>query len=407
MNHMLLSVIGNLDERLISESEAYRPRKTARRPRRWLVAACACLVLAVIALPFVWREPDVNTVNLGGVVRNYQAYSAASNNTALVWPWEYTMPEERYLSAVYNGVRYQTTARPISADLAATPCGTATASGYDIYTETSYTQEVTVYAIGGVDTARLLALDLDGTRFVFRAEQENNIPQTLGELLDWYLLAADVRLDAFTLNGDTYTLTNDAPFRELLLGLRDAPLRTEETGTREQMLSFSVTSEALGCYRRVFSITTDGYVYTNILDYGYTFAVGTDAANTLRAAATAGAVKTDAVPYAYEVVGVVTVIEDGYFVVNDSVLCTDSSDGIAFRIPTDDLRIRRYLEIPHFAVGDSVRVSFAGKIDAENGYTVTGAYAVEKVSLFVGDGDAYETSDGADAIVIMTSSATE
>ena len=73
-----------------------------------------------------------------------------------------------------------------------------------------------------------------------------------------------------------------------------------------------------------------------------------------------------------------TEIGDGYILVDDSMLCENEGDGIAFMVPTSDVRVRRCVEFGGLKEGDIVVVYFTGEIDAASGYLVNGAYSLAK-----------------------------
>lgn len=148
-----------------------------------------------------------------------------------------------------------------------------------------------------------------------------------------------------------------------------------ETG---RSLSFTASSEALGAYKNVFSITEDGHIWTNLFDYAYIFDIGREAASQIFSYVSENSVEAEPEPYAFSLAGTLTEITDEYIIVDDTVLCSDEKDGMGFKIYLDDMRIRRHIEFEKISVGEIVVVSFTGKIDVEAGNVVEGAYSLSR-----------------------------
>ena len=169
----------------------------------------------------------------------------------------------------------------------------------------------------------------------------------------------------------------------MLSNCRDATFIQDDTwnGSERDYISFTATSDALGVYKRVFYVSSDGYVRTNIFDYAYTFQIGEEAAGKIISYATENGIETIDEPYTNTLAGTITEISNGYIWVDDSILCKDASEGLIFKIPMDDLRISRCIDYEKIDIGDVVVVSFTGTIDVEAGYVVSGAYSVDKGTL--------------------------
>ena len=73
-----------------------------------------------------------------------------------------------------------------------------------------------------------------------------------------------------------------------------------------------------------------------------------------------------------------TEIGDGYVLIDDTVLCKDKKDGMVFKVLTDELIIRRYLECTNIKVGDTVAVKFQTEIVLGEDNTVNGAISMYK-----------------------------
>jgi hypothetical protein len=94
-------------------------------------------------------------------------------------------------------------------------------------------------------------------------------------------------------------------------------------------------------------------------------------------------------PYEYSLAGTLIKVEGGYAYIDDSIMCADPDDGMVFRVSTEDLRIRRWLEYEHAGVdvGDLVVVTFRGGIAVEDGNLILDARSIEEA--YISDGDWY------------------
>lgn len=113
---------------------------------------------------------------------------------------------------------------------------------------------------------------------------------------------------------------------------------------------------------------------------GLNFKIGKDAAKELIDYALAHSVESTPEPYEHFVVGYITEINDDYFVIDDSAICTDPSEGLCYRVPLDNLKIRREID-RFYEVGSFVGVAFSGTIDIANGNTVIGPYRFERFKI--------------------------
>ena len=69
--------------------------------------------------------------------------------------------------------------------------------------------------------------------------------------------------------------------------------------------------------------------------------------------------------------------------VDDSVLCTNPEDGIAFKVLLNDLRISRYVDHGIIEVGDTVQVTFKSDLGMDN--TIADAIDISKAMICFGD----------------------
>lgn len=360
------------------------------KSKKWMgwtaaaVAACLTVVLTVLFFNQPPKAPDVPTtpVQLGGIVRDY-ANGFVEQSAYPMFPWEYKTVWEQYTALDLNGVPYHSRAHAISESKLGEDLGQWTVKGYDWYTETQPERTAQVRAITGVDKNRLVAVQLDGQWYVFLYDRDQK-PATFGAFMDELNLAQNLSLTHFsTTDDDYYSVESDSTLWAILSTCRNAKL-TEDSDylSKREHISFTATSEELGISNLVFTVTADGFVKTNILNFGCDYFIGQDAAKQILDYAHAN--KQSATwDITYWIAGTVTEIGDGYILVDDSVMMEKPEDGMVFRISTEDVRIRRWVEWigAGIKVGNFVVVRYNDGVDTENNNNVLGAYSINKAKL--------------------------
>ena len=182
----------------------------------------------------------------------------------------------------------------------------------------------------------------------------------------------------YELNSDDYiwsvlTECNDAAFVE------DDKWMVHD----REYLSFTITSEVLGVYRVAMYVTEDGYLWTNAFSYQYLFNIGEDAAGKIIKYTKENSTEAEYEPYRNSVAGTITEITDEYILVDDSVLCKNPADGIAYKVLLNDLRISRYVDHGIVKVGDTVQVTFENDLGTDN--TIADAIYISQAMISGGD----------------------
>lgn len=357
--------------------------KLKKKRTVWLKwsAAAACLALAVFAAN-VFSQKNSSQISLGGIVREYRNVSVTKNELTIEWPWEYRTISEQYTTLNLNGTEFLSR-RPVAPWYLGDILGRYDVTGVDTYSGQEHAMTAEVYQIAGVSTDRLVAVKLDEAFYVF-GRSDYAPPENLGEVLDDYSLEQTLSLEQFTECDDYeekgYFLLNDDTYVwEVLNTCRNAAFIKDDSWVETgRSLSFTASSEALGAYKNVFSITEDGHIWTNLFDYAYIFDIGREAASQIFSYVSENSVEAEPEPYAFSLAGTLTEITDEYIIVDDTVLCSDEKDGMGFKIYLDDMRIRRHIEFEKISVGEIVVVSFTGKIDVEAGNVVEGAYSLSR-----------------------------
>lgn len=398
--------------------QALEEQKPTKKP--WLkwaaAAACAVLVIGVWAFALFGRsqtkDPGPRDTANGRWSTDGRYRYQVSGETAMEWPWEYNTPIERYPGVTLNDTAYNTRAREIAEVLLGETLGICTATGYDVYTETSYPVEFEVRAIRGIDPEQLVAVDLEGTWVVFLREGLP-APATLGDWMDACSLKQFVSLERFSMvdgykNTGWYLAESDEAVWQVLSECRSASGSTDDWSLGDRKyISFTVTSEALGVYKKVLSVTEDGYLLTNLMEYGYVFNIGEDAAGRIIKSVTEHCRETEMEPYYPMIAGFLTEIGDGYILVDDSLLCVNEAEGVVYKVLLDDPRASRCLKFPgDIALGDCVVIEYSGTIDTSHENTVTGAFSISEAIFAESSAEAPENGEDVPegTVVAVTSS---
>lgn len=361
------------------------------RLKQALLAVCLAAVITagVLALIF-FHGKEGRSVTLGGVERHYRDVSAVTRDIGILWPWEALTVSEQYTEMTFQGQRYQSRGQAVDESLLEGPAGVCEAVGYDEYTEERHQRSFDVYRIRGLQKEQLAAVEMDGAYYVFLRDEYRE-PETLGELLDSYNLKENVELERFSIRGENgkeqyYALEDDGALWELLTLCKEAEsVSGAEDKDGGEVISFTVTSEPLGVYKRVLEVSEEGILSTNLLDRGFAFDIGKKAAGELLSLARSGAEKAEYEPYMETLAGTVTEVGEDYIRIDDSILCEDENDGMEFLIPAEDIRIRRCVEHLELSGGELVAVDFTGKIEREHENRVQGAVSLSEAFLSEGE----------------------
>ncbi|MBR5187091.1 MAG: hypothetical protein IKW18_01355, partial [Clostridia bacterium] len=216
MNHM--------DDDLILEAareEKHASKKTVFL--RWgALAACLCILImtAIMLLPNL-QQDDTPTQSANPVYKTIQ-----TENSAIVWPWEYKTVYEKYLSLFYDGKEYDGRGQEIRTELLGEALGEGEAKGYDIYAEKRYTENFPIYRINGISEEYLIAAEMEGKFYVFDAHEQNAFA-TLGDMMNVFAMEQNIPLDYFSVQGKNlkakyYSLADDSTVWEILNGCRNA-----------------------------------------------------------------------------------------------------------------------------------------------------------------------------------------
>lgn len=362
--------------------------KKKPKQRAWMkwTSLAACFAILLIACVTILPSLMGDDVTPGVTDGRYKDNNIQVGELGVIFPWEYMTTAEKYVYLDVSGKKFSARQREISESYIGNKIGSFKATGFDnTVDEGIYTETVEVYEIKGISSEELVAAKIEGKYCVFISD-EYNPPATFGLVMETYNLSEYIELNRFSFKGDNveenYHLINDDEYVwNVLKGCTDAPYYADEmawNASKGNYISFTVTSEALGVYKRALYVTENGYVWTNVFDGAFIYDIGTEAAASIINYAKENSTETTYEPFHNAIYGEVVEISDDYILVDDSILCKDSADGITFKVLLNDLRISRYIDCDIIKVGETVQISFEGEIKDN---TVDSAIAAAKIII--------------------------
>ena len=311
------------------------------------------------------------------------------------WPWNDKTISEKYYLLNFNGKEYVVRDhRKLSAELVEKYVCDAEAFGYeyDYSNDESITntKAVAIYKIKNVSEDAIIAVELDGEYYVYFTRDVEQ-PATFGKFMELLGFAENVTLNKYSVyekgKPEGYYEIDGSLVMTVLKDCASAPATGFDfTMDKSEYVAFTVTSEALGIYKKVFYVSPLGYVYTNIMEYGYGYNIGTAAAEKILSYLKSEyATECEMEPYMYYLCGVVTEIGDDYILLDDSVMCKNPDDGVVFKIDTSDPCVYRYVKNGYFTEGSVVQISFRNLIEVGENNTVSGAVSIWEGRLVNGD----------------------
>lgn len=387
---LLIQALSTLPDQYTDEAIQYAPEKKERWgvPSRFR-ALVACFVVLLLGLAVVIPLLPSNSDFTGQPIdRQYKEYDVFVSNRGVVFPWALRMIHEQYLEMSFLGAEYQTRGKQISAERLGEAIGTCTARGYDMYSETIYTEEFEVRRIQGIEQDLLVAVKMGDNCYVFRNEKLTQ-PQTLGDFFDAYALQENLTLTTYTCGEAQYRVpdTIATGLLETIAGCREASAIAHDPFAQlsDGGITFSVSSETLGFQNRPFTITPEGYLFTNIAEYGYGYDIGKEVANEIISVAKANANTITEQKNAY-LVGTVVETGEGYIKVDDSMLMQDPADGRTYTVVLDELAEQRYVIHGVIRVGSVVQIEHAGGL-VGNTTTVEDVVSIHLVQVVLHNTD--------------------
>lgn len=383
-------VLEHVNQKYIDEAIEYKHKSRMSGRLIWYKwgAVAVCVIAIIAGIIKLLPLQNVQEDNTQGKYK----YQVSGSEAVIEWPWEYKTIAEKYNTIKYNGKEYFVkNTNQVSLDVLGENIGVGEAEGIDSYTDKKYTKTFEVYQISGIDTQKLIAAGEDGEYYVYRISDDTLKPSTFGELMMIYGLGENMEFNYYSVcegynKEGYYNLKDDDFIWKILSECKSACLDdTVDSFDRNNRnyLGFTITSEALGVYKRVVYISEDGYFATNIFDYSYIYYIGEEAAGKLIEYAKNNSNAEQPLVYETTIAGKIEKISDDYLLISDGVLCYNMEDSTTYKISTDNIRIKRCIDIREIKKGDIVVVKYNGKISENN--EVYGGYSIYKGILVEGN----------------------
>lgn len=210
------------------------------------------------------------------------------NGVAQIIPrWEACTTAEKYVSLDFGGVEYRVTGVPEGAVLSETPLGAGTVTGYDIYEEKAYAQQVSLYEVQGIDPAAAVAAEVENGTLIY--ENVWFSAPTLEDLIR----ALDLRNTAvfgearWSLIEETahhFFTSEDFADDAVWTMLWDDTALPETDGEgvaypdAGRLLEISFSVPVLGIRNKTLQIGADGWIMTNLTECARFYFVGQEKA---------------------------------------------------------------------------------------------------------------------------------
>ena len=411
-----LELMNELDDELIVRAdESAIVNKNNHFNKRLIIIVAAILAVCTIAITatvlYIRNENQNNDYNCNGDVlqvpifdvcwvdnRERNGKGVKFYENSLVFPWNVREAYEKYTEMLIDGEKYSSRSSYYGGEVLANQIGKkladAECSGYDIYEDKSYKIACEAFEIIGVDSNRIVAVKYyDNEGYYAFIKDEHEAPATLGELIDALNLTENVKLNSFyydSYDNENYALSNEksAELWDIIKKYANAPICSDEayrdSYSANTKISFSLNSSTLGVYNLSFAFTENGYLRTNIENYGYIYNISKVAVEEIVDFANKNKLLI-LVPEKQYLTGTITEVGEDYIKVDDSIMMKNPDDGIEFTIHANSRNKLKWLvEIKHFKVGDTVRIEHSYLL--KDSYTkIENAVSIDKCQI---------TSDG-------------
>lgn len=193
--------------------------------------------------------------------------------------WNEKTLAERFPEFEYNGKMYSLTWQTVADDNIDGKFGNVTLTGFDNITNTYHTINGDVFKIKNISDNCNSALKFEGSDIYYIYFNRDYFPQTLGEFMDDTDIGNTLSLNNMYIKGSSAISENA---REVLLTLFNSCREVRNIANpshHKYIVSFSAGIPILGVNNKSMALTDDGYLITNIMEYGYSFYIGEEKVN--------------------------------------------------------------------------------------------------------------------------------
>ena len=418
---MAADVLRRRDETLAEQSKKHKVTRLI------VTVATACLVTVGVTVGawygMILNRPADGTTEIGGTSKptpEIQTQNPASGafwddlrerknisytipETSIEWGWEDMTDSERYTNLDLGGKTYRMRGTVTNYLGEWLESGEAYGYAWD-QDNTRHGIPCEIYALTFSPDHSVVAVQFEGSSEIYRFEGDRayDPPKTLGEFMETRKLSEVLPLttlyyerweggssvsDKMALSAEhsdgvwaILTKYSDASFKEP--SFKES---FEINHYDKERIGFSATSEVLGIRNLSFAVNDNGYIITNIEQYGYNYFIGVDAAREVIDYVKAH--MTDPLPEetatVYAIVGTVTEIGDGYIKVDDSIMMKNPEEGLMFTVDTTDKRLSRVVNLL-ISVGDHVLIPYDGRVSEDGSLLVENAASIQEAWITEG-----------------------
>lgn len=347
--------------------------------------------------PEIQTDPPANGA-FWDDLRERKNLNIVPQESAIEWRWEDLTDGERYTNLEFDGRSYGSRGT-VSGYL-----GEWLASGEAFGTEWGENIQrhyisCEIYALTFSPDHSVVAVQFEGSSEIYRFEcnREYAPPKTLGEFMETRKLSELLPLTYLYHTDYGIPEHSEVPYAlssehsdgvwKMLAKYADAPVEKDVQHKYTEKIGFSATSEILGTYNSSFRISDDGYIFTNIEQYGYHYHIGVDAAREVIDYVKAHMTEPlpEEKPAVYQIIGTVVEEGDGYIKVDDSIAMKNPAEGMVFTVITTDKKLSRVLK---YLVGEgsTVLITYDGRISEDGSLLVENAASIQEAWI-TEDGD--------------------
>lgn len=412
---MTADVLRRRDEAVAAQA------KKNRSIRRVALAASVCLVTVGVTAGIwggmVMNRPNDGTTEIGGTtkptpeiqtdphvngafwddLRERKEINVMIPESAIMWGWEDMTDDERYTNLDLDGETYHMRGTVKSYLGEWLESGEAYGFAWD-QDNARHGIPCEIYAMTFSPDHSVVAVQFEGSREVYRFERERKYdpPKTLGEFMETRKLSEVLPLTTLYYErweggssvSDKMALSAEHSDGVWAILAKYGDAAFTEPSFKEsfeinhydkERIGFSATSEVLGIRNLSFAVNDNGYIITNIEQYGYYYHIGVDAAREVIDYVKAHMTEPlpEDKPDAYQIIGTVIEEGDGYIKVDDSIMMKNPEDGLTFTIDVTDKKLGRVCDAL-ISVGDHVLITYDGRISEDGSLLVENAASIQK-----------------------------
>lgn len=304
----LLKAIGDIDDKYLIEENYIGERNRVeskikvnimkKLKLRYILAPVCIVFIAVIGIyqsGIFISKPDIISSNKDNwIIKEVKVEeSSIDESVATVPKWDEMSISQQFYEVVYNSNSYLSRITKISSYNILEKVGDATLTGYDTYSETTYSKRAELYIIKDIVDKCAIAVKFEGDNDYYVYVNSYYRPTKLGEFM------RDLNLEEITsfgtiyynyldedsqenINVEFYGVDNKIIWQKLfnnknlenIYSDNDIGKYTSERVSKS--ISISVDIPLLGYKNISVSLTDKGYLLTNILDTGKGFYIGED-----------------------------------------------------------------------------------------------------------------------------------